>query len=176
MSSSLTLARPYARAAFTLAQANDALPQWSMRLGFAAQIALDARVQALLGHPRLTAAEAVELLLPPGAPDEVFGKFLEELAENGRLQLLPDIAALYAQLRAEAERVVKATITSATKLDESELARLRAALIKRLGSEVEIVTAVDPELIGGAVIDAGNVVIDGSIRNKLTRLESALAR
>jgi F-type H+-transporting ATPase subunit delta len=176
MSSSLTLARPYARAAFALAHASDALSQWSMRLGFAAHIALDPRVQALLGHPKLTAAEAVDLLLPPGAPDEVFGQFLAELAENGRLQLLPDIAAIYAQLRAEAERVVKATITSATKLDETELAKLRAALIKRLGSEVEIVTAVDPELIGGAVIDAGAVVIDGSIRNKLARLETALAQ
>ncbi len=175
MSSSLTLARPYARAAFALAHANDALSQWSMRLGFASQIALDPRVQALLGHPKLSAAEAVDLLLPPGAPDPVFGQYLSELAENGRLQLLPDIAALYAQLRADAERVVKATITSATKLDEAELAKLRAALVKRVGSEVEIVTAVDPELIGGAIIDAGNVVIDGSVRNKLARLESALA-
>ncbi len=175
MSSSLTLARPYARAAFALARANDQLMQWSMRLGFAAQIALDPRVLALLGHPKLTAEEAVELLLPPGMPDPVFGRFLAELAEHGRLTQLPDIAALFAQLRAEAEHVVKATVTSATVLDATELAKLHDALKKRFGSDVEITAAVNPELIGGAVIDTGDVVIDGSLRNKLARLESALA-
>jgi F-type H+-transporting ATPase subunit delta len=175
MSSALTLARPYARAAFALAREHDQLSQWSMRLGFSAQIAMDPRVQALLGHPKLTAEEAVELLLPPGMQDAVFGQFLAVLADNGRLSLLPDIAALFAQLRAEAEHVVKATVTSATPLDAAELAKLHDALKRRFGSEVEITTAVNPELIGGAVIDAGDVVIDGSLRNKLARLESALA-
>ena len=175
MSSALTLARPYARAAFALASDHDHLPQWSMRLGFAAQIALDARVQALLGHPRLAVDDAVALLLPPGAPDPVFMQFLAVLADNGRLSLLPEITALYAQLRAEAEHVVKARITSATPLDAPELAKLHDALKRRFGREVVIETAVDPELIGGAIIDAGDVVIDGSLRNKLARLESALA-
>ncbi len=175
MSSALTLARPYARAAFALARDNDQLLQWSMRLGFSAQIALDSRVQALLNHPKLEAEEAVALLLPPGAPDPLFSQFLAVLTDNGRLSLLPEIAALYAQQRAEAEHVVKATITSATALDALELAKLHDALKRRFGQEVEIATAVDPELIGGAVIDAGDVVIDGSLRNKLARLESALA-
>ena len=175
MSNALTLARPYARAAFALAREHDQLSQWSMRLGFAAQIALDPRVQALLGHPKLGIDEAVGLLLPPGVPDPLFTQFLEALADAGRLKLLPDIAALYAQLRAEAEHVVKATITSATVLDAAELSKLHDALKRRFGSEVEITTAVNPELIGGAVIDAGDVVIDGSLRNKLARLESALA-
>lgn len=175
MSSALTLARPYARAAFALAREHDGLSQWSMRLSFAAQIALDPRVQALLGHPALSADDAVELLLPPGAPDEVFARFLAVLADNGRLALLPEITVLYAQLRAEAEHVVKATITSATVLDAAELGKLHEALKRRFGREVLIETAVDPELIGGAIIDAGDVVIDGSLRNKLARLESALA-
>ena len=96
------------------------------------------------------------------------------LADNGRLVLLPEITALYAELMAEAQRVVKAKITSATPLDAAELAKLQAALKKRFGREVEIETALDPELLGGAVIDAGDVVIDGSLRNKLARLESAL--
>jgi F-type H+-transporting ATPase subunit delta len=175
MSSALTLARPYARAAFALARDNDQLLQWSMRLGFSAQIALDSRVQALLNHPKLEADEAVALLLPPGAPDPLFSQFLAVLTDNGRLSLLPEIAALFAQQRAEAEHVVKATITSATALDAVELAKLHDALKRRFGQEVEITTAVNPELIGGAVIDAGNVVIDGSLRNKLARLELALA-
>jgi F-type H+-transporting ATPase subunit delta len=175
MSSALTLARPYARAAFALARDNDQLLQWSMRLGFSAQIALDSRVQALLNHPKLEADEAVALLLPPGAPDPLFSQFLAVLTDNGRLSLLPEIAALFAQQRAEAEHVVKATITSATALDAVELTKLHDALKRRFGQEVEITTAVNPELIGGAVIDAGNVVIDGSLRNKLARLELALA-
>lgn len=175
MSSALTLARPYARAAFALAREHDQLSQWSMRLGFSAQIALDPRVQALLSHPKLEADEAVALLMPPGAPDPLFTQFLAVLTDNGRLALLPEIAALYAQQRAEAEHVVKATITSATVLDAVELGKLHDALKRRFGQEVEITTAVNPELIGGAVIDAGDVVIDGSLRNKLARLELALA-
>ena len=175
MSSTLTLARPYARAAFALARESGRLQPWSDLLGFAATLAADTRVQALLGHPRLAAADAVSLLLPPGDSDPTFGQFLAVLADNGRLALLPDIAALYVQLHAEAERVVKALITSATPLDAAELAKLQGALKRRFGREVEIQTAVDPELIGGAVIDAGDVVIDGSLRNKLERLQSALA-
>lgn len=177
MSSALTLARPYARAAFALAREHSRLPQWSASLGFAAQVALDSRVQSLLGHPALTVDDAVALLSPPAdaAGDETFGKYLGVLADAGRLQLLPEIAALYEQQRAEAEHVVKATITSAMVLDAAEVAKLHDALKRRFGRDVEITTAVDAGLIGGAVIDAGDVVIDGSLRNKLARLESALA-
>lgn len=178
MSSALTLARPYARAAFALASEHGQLPSWSDQFAFAAQVALDPRVQALLGHPRLSADEAVALLLPPDTQDgagSTFGRFLAVLADNGRMQLLPEIAALYAQLRDEAERVVKATITSATPLDATEVDKLQAALKRRFGREVEVRTAVDPDLIGGAIIDAGDVVIDGSLRSKLSRLQSALA-
>src|SRR4249919_1824355 len=102
MSSTLTLARPYARAAFALARESGRLQPWSDLLGFAATVAADARVQALLGHPRLVAADAVELLLPPGQTDPTFGQFLAVVADNGRLPLLPEIAALYAELHAEA--------------------------------------------------------------------------
>jgi F-type H+-transporting ATPase subunit delta len=176
MSSALTLARPYARAAFALARAHGRLPQWSANLGFAAQVAMDSRVQPLLAHPALNVDDAVALLMPPADPaDDLFGKYLAVLADSGRLQLLAEIAALYEEQRAEAERVIKASITSATELSPGERARLHIALRKRFGREVEITTAVDPELIGGAVIDAGDIVIDGSLRNKLARLESALA-
>ena len=175
MSSTLTLARPYARAAFALAREHDQLTQWSTRLGFSALVALDSRMEAILGHPKLEADEAVALLMPPGEEDALFSRFLAVLTESGRLQLLPEIAALYEQQRAEAGRIVKAKITSAIELTPAERARLHIALRKRFGREVEIVTKVDPELIGGAIIDAGDVVIDGSLRNKLARLELALA-
>ena len=177
MSQALTLARPYARAAFSLARDHGAaasFASWSQALAFAAQVAGDPRIASLLGNPKLTHADAVTLLSPDGA-DENFGRFLALLADNRRLALLPEIAGLYDQLRNEAERVVKARVTSATALPAAELDTIKAALKKRFGREVEVETAVDESLIGGAVIDAGDVVIDGSLKGKLGRLQAALA-
>jgi F-type H+-transporting ATPase subunit delta len=175
MSNALTLSRPYARAAFGLAREHGRLPQWSNLLGFAATIAADARVQALLGHPKLTLAETLELLLPAGDLDPNFRQYVAVLADNRRLALLPEIAAQYEALRAEAERVVKVKVTSATPMGPDETLQLSEALKRRFGSDIVMEQAVDPELIGGAVIDAGDVVIDGSVRGKLARLQAALA-
>ncbi|HEX7802426.1 MAG TPA: F0F1 ATP synthase subunit delta [Pseudoxanthomonas sp.] len=175
MSQALTLARPYARAAFSAAQDENALAKWSDALGFAAQVAADPRAASLLLNPQLTHAEAVSLLSVDGA-GESFSRFLALLAENRRLAQLPEIAGLYEELKAEAERVVKATVTSAAALPAGELEVLKAALKKRFGREVELSTAVDASLIGGAVIDAGDVVIDGSLKGKLSRLQAALAQ
>lgn len=174
MSQALTLARPYARAAFSLARDAGDYAAWSNALGFAARVAADPQVAALLGNPKLSHADAVTLLSPDAAPQH-FGNFLALLADNRRLALLPEIAGLYEELRAEAERVVKAKVTSAAELPAGELDTIKAALAKRFGREVEIETAVDESLIGGALIDAGDVVIDGSLRGKLSRLQSALA-
>ena len=173
MSQALTLARPYARAAFAIARAGNALPAWSDALVLAARIAADPQVAALLGNPRLTQADAVTLL-GPDAADEGFSNFIGLLFENGRLPLLPEIAGLYDELRSEAERVVKAKVTSAVALPAAELDTIKAALARRFGRAVEVETAVDESLIGGAVIDAGDVVIDGSLKGKLGRLEAAL--
>jgi F-type H+-transporting ATPase subunit delta len=174
MSQALTLARPYARAAFAIARDERAFAQWSDSLGFAARVAADPRVASLLGDPKLADTDAV-MLLSPEPHTESFARFLALLADNRRLALLPEVAGLYEELRAEAERVVRATVTSAATLPESELDKIKAALRQRFGREVEVETAVDESLIGGAVIDAGDVVIDGSLRGKLERLQSALA-
>ncbi|MET0548768.1 MAG: F0F1 ATP synthase subunit delta [Xanthomonas sp.] len=174
MSQALTLARPYARAAFAAASDAGKLAPWSQALAFSAQVAADPRVAALLHNPLLQREQAVSLLAPE-AVDEQYQRFLSLLAEGQRLSLLPEIAGLYDQLRAEAERVVQANVTSATALSDAEVASLKVALKQRFGREVEITTAVDASLIGGAVIDAGDVVIDGSLKGKLSRLQSALA-
>jgi len=174
MSQALTLARPYARAAFAAAREQGRLPQWSEALAFAARLAADPRVASLLLHPQLSGEQAVGLLAPAGA-DESFTRFLGLLAEAGRLPQLPEVAGLFEQLRAEADQVVKARVTSAAELSAEELDKLRGALKKRFGREVELDTAVDASLIGGAVIDAGDVVIDGSLKGKLARLQTALA-
>ncbi len=175
MSQTLTIARPYARAAFSLAHEHGRLAQWSAALGFAALAVSEPSVNSVLGDPRLESQSLVDVLLPPGEVDPLFRQFVSVLAENRRLGVLPEISGMFDALRAEDEHVVKATITSANPLDEAELAKLRDALRKRFGREVEVSTAVDASLIGGAVIDAGDVVIDGSLRTKLARLGAALA-
>ena len=174
MSQALTLARPYARAAFMIARDAGALADWSQSLGFAARIAADPQAALVLGHPALSREQATGLLAPEAAP-AAFGDFLSLLADNRRLALLPEIAGLFAELRAQAEQVVKARVTSATALPQAELDSIKAALRTRFGREVELDTAVDEALIGGAVIAAGDVVIDGSLRGKLARLQAALA-
>ena len=174
MSQALTLARPYARAAFSLARDAGTLPAWSQALAFAARVAADPQVAAVLGHPKLSAADAVALLAPDGA-GEAFGNFLGLLFENRRLSLLPEIAGLYDELRSEAERVVKAKVTSAVILPLVEMGKIEDALRRRFGRDVEIETAIDESLIGGAIIDAGDVVIDGSLKGQLGRLRSALS-
>lgn len=175
MSQALTFARPYARAAFALAKAANDLPNWSAQLGTAAQIAADARVAAAIGHPRSSVDDLVGLIAPPQA-DARFLDFLRVLAENNRLALLPEIAAQYALLRLDAERVVKAKVTSAVPMDMLQLGELRSALQRRFGRDVDVEAVVDPALIGGAVIDTGDVVIDGSVRSKLQALGNALAQ
>jgi len=171
---STTIARPYARAAFAVARDDGKAAEWSQALAFAARVAADPEVEALLAHPALAAQDAVALLAPEGADDK-FAGFLVQLADNDRLAVLPEIAGMFEQLRAEDEQVVLATITSAAELPQAEVEQLRAALKRRFGREVQVETAIDESLIGGAVIAAGDVVIDGSLRGKLGRLQSALA-
>lgn len=174
MSQAITLARPYARAAFSLANEQGRLSQWSQLLGFASVVVTQPVMQGVLGNPRVAANDLIDLLLPPGDVDPMFRQFLSVLADNRRVALLPEMAGLFDQLRADAEKIVKAKITSAQTLDPNELAKLQASLKKRFGREVEIQSAVDASLIGGAIIDAGDVVIDGSLKTKLARLGAAL--
>lgn len=175
MSQALTLARPYARAAFSLANEQGRLSQWSQLLGFASVVVAQPVMQGVLGNPRVAANDLIDLLLPPGDVDPMFRQFLSVLADNRRVALLPEMAGLFDQLRADAEKIVKAKVTSAQTLDPTELAKLHASLKKRFGREVEIQSAVDASLIGGAIIDAGDIVIDGSLKTKLARLGAALA-
>lgn len=174
MSQTTTLARPYARALFMAAKEAGIQNEVSAALAFSAYAVGIPRVTDLLGDPRISAVQLLDLIGHPEAPDTVRG-FLAVLAENGRLALLPEVYALYQALRAESERVLKATVTSAEPLSADSLRSLTEALKRRFGGEVDVSTAVDAALIGGAVIDAGDVVIDGSVRNKLQRLNASLA-
>lgn len=177
MSEPLTLARPYARAAFETARAHNALAAWSGNLRFAAQVMADARVSAVAGDPRLSHAELVGLLLPPGESADVpFAAFLSLLVENRRVNLLADVAALFEELKRESEHTIHVTLRSAGEIPAAQAEAIKAALKKRFAREIELEQRIDPAVIGGAVIDAGDVVIDGSVRGRLDRLQSALAQ
>lgn len=174
MSQAITLARPYARALFMQANETKQLKSVSEALSFSAQAAVVPELATLLGNPRVANAQLLDLLGHPEVSDSL-SQFLLVLAENNRLALLPEIAVMFEQLVAESEHVIKTNVTSAAPLSDAELAKLTNALKKRFGREVEIHTAVDESLIGGAIIDAGDLVIDGSVRNKLARLKADLA-
>ncbi len=170
-----TLARPYARAAFELAQAGEQLPEWSRLLAFSGQLVLAPAVARALTGPDLRPTEQVELLQPPGTgSDDAFVHFLAVLAGNKRLSLLPAIAAQYEHLRAQAERRVHARVRTAIALEGDQLDSLKAALARRFQREVEISNEIDPSLLGGALIDTGDIVIDGSVRGRLDKLHSRL--
>ena len=173
MSQAITLARPYARALFLLAKEAGLLKSVSESLSFSAQASVVPELAMLLGNPRVSDAQLLDLLSPVEA-NETMQRFLTVLAENNRLALLPEVSELFEQLRAESERVLKANITSAVALSDAELSKLTDALKKRFGRDVEVQTAVDASLIGGSIIDTGDLVIDGSVRNKLARLNAGL--
>lgn len=175
MSSLRTLARPYARAAFELAQGAGDLAAWHQSLQTAAMLVADPAAREWLDNPRLSAQQQAALFMPADTDaDSAFGRFLHLMSENGRLSLLPEIADLYAELRAEAERTLTVRVRSAAAIDAVQQQMLTGALAKRFERAVELDIEIDPELLGGAVIDAGEVVIDGSLRTRLARLGEAL--
>jgi len=175
MAQAITLARPYARAAFELAHDAGALDAWSQALSFAAAVAKDARVNALANDPRALSAQLVALHMPQGmAADAPFAQFLAALAGQRRMHLLPEVAELYEAYKREAESQLLVKVTSAMALDPAQTEQLKASLKRRFKREIELETQVDASLLGGVVIDAGSEVIDGSARGRLARLSSAL--
>lgn len=173
----LTLARPYARAAFELASEQRALGDWAGKLAFAAQVAADAQTVSLIGDPRISAPALASLFMPEGElVDSSFSTFMRVLADNHRLHTLPEIAALFEQLKRDAEHVLKVRVRSAAPIDADDVVRLREALKRRFNRDIELEQTLDPSVMGGAVIDAGEMVIDGSVRGRLARLETALAQ
>jgi F-type H+-transporting ATPase subunit delta len=172
-----TLARPYARAAFQAARERDALAPWSERLAIAAITAADPGVEPLLKDPRLSREQLLELFSDIGQErfDDSFVNFLRVLVTYGRLELLPDIHAQYESLRREAEARVHVLVTSAHPVGDDEAAKLGERLKARFGRDIDLEIEVDPDLIGGAVIRAGDQVIDGSVRGRIERLARQIA-
>jgi F-type H+-transporting ATPase subunit delta len=176
MADKRTIARPYARAAFQQAKAAKRLAEWAQALQLAAAVVQDERVENLLDNPKVTPAELAKLLADIAGPklDELGRNFVETLAANRRLAYLPEISQIFDGLKDAEEGVVDVTVTSAAPLDEQQRKSLSAALTKKLKREVRLHCATDPQLIGGAVLRAGDLVIDGSLRTRLNRIAYAL--
>ena len=171
-----TIARPYAEAAFKLADAQGKLADWSATLGNLAGIATDARVRAAIGDPNLSAAKVAGMFIAvlQGRLSGEAENFVRVLAENGRLDVLSEIREQYETLRNEREGVVEAEIASAFEMDKGQVAELVARLEKKTGRKVKAKVSVDKALIGGVRIVLGDKVIDGSARAQLAALETAL--
>lgn len=173
-----TLARPYAKAAFELARDSGDYQAWSDALKAIAALMADPQIAKLAGSPALaradlgaTLAGALDGRVRAGAVT-----LLRLLVENGRLPALPAIVEQFEALRAEAERRVEVEITSASAVEPAQQQALSEAIRKRLARDVAVRWNTDPNLIGGAVIRAGDLIIDGSLSGELERLQTALAR
>lgn len=176
MAERATIARPYAKAAFEYARGANAFAEWSQGLSLAAGIVAEPRVAALTKSPQCSAADLVSLITDvAGAKlDAGMQNFVRVLAENRRLLLLPEIAAHYEVLRSAVENTVDVEVVSAVPLDSAQADKLKQALSTRLKRQVRMRNSVDSTLLGGAVVRAGDLVIDGSLKGRLERLATEL--
>lgn len=172
MAEKTTIARPYAKAAFQEAQADKDLSRWSERLRAASTAVRDPRVHELLGSPSVSGEDLAQFVMGvTGATlDEHGQNFFRMLGENHRLGFLPEISALFDEYKDEAESVIDVTVTSAAPIDSAQQQALGKALERKLKRTVRLHCATDSTLIGGAVLRAGDTVIDGSLLSRLKRI------
>ena len=171
-----TIARPYAKALFELALGQKKLDAWSEPVALAAAIVRDARVRSLLTSPHVTPEQLADLLIDMvgNKLDEEGRNFIRVLAQNRRLGFLPEIAVIYEKHKAEEENTVDVTVTSAVALDAALQRKFAAALSARLKRDVRLQCGTDASLLGGAVVRADDLVIDGSLSGRLERLGAEL--
>lgn len=177
MADASAIARPYAKAIFEVAQSSGELSQWSDRLALVSAVIADPTMHALIGSPRIDHQQLADVVVGVCGDklNDAARNAVKLIAENGRLEHVPDIAEHYEALRAEAERMVEAELQTAVNIDEQQQQRFAAALEQRLGRTVKLVCTTNPELIGGAVIRAGDMVIDGSVKAQLQKLAGAVS-
>ena len=185
MADNNTIARPYAQALFDLAHAAGELASWAESLDVARQLLADGEVIAYLGNPEFSDEQRLDFLtglFAKGGASLLAGSdkkgtnFLRLLLEYGRVAVLPEIATHFEVLKAETENVVDVMVTAASAISPAQQETISKALRERLGHDVNIETQIDENLIGGAVITAGDVVIDGSLRARLDGLATALIK
>ncbi len=171
-----TPARPYAKAAFEVAKEGGALDAWAKHLAIVEAVILDEKIQQLLDSPALTATQKSDALMGVlgDTVDKPFSNFLSTLALNKRLALIPTIKQMFLALKAQQEKTIEVDIVSAYELSAETTDTLTKALKAKLDREVSMKASVDISLIGGALIRAGDTVIDGSVKGRLAKLAEAM--
>jgi F-type H+-transporting ATPase subunit delta len=176
MAESITLARPYAKAAFQVALAANELGAWSSALKLLASVSAVDKVRKKLLAPALTAEQQADTLIDICAGEllPATQNLVRLLAENKRLTLFGEISELYEALKTNQEKTIDVELSTAFELNQDVVKKITQALKTRLNREIKLQTRVDKYLIGGAVIRAGDTVIDSSVRGKLTKLAEAM--
>lgn len=177
MSEAITIARPYAQAAFEEAQNKSDLKGWSEMLLSLAEAVSHPEIRAVVTSPRVARQQLENLMdgLLGGQAKAQQRNFIRVLVDNQRLLVLPEIAAIFETLRAEAEKTVNVVVDSAFELSPAQQEKITKSLKVRLGREIKLVCNINKELLGGIVIRAGDKVIDGSARTRLGEMANALA-
>jgi F-type H+-transporting ATPase subunit delta len=173
-----TLARPYANAVFAVAKQDGDLERWSRMLGFLAVASSDPQVKLLLDSPEV-ADEQKAFRLSEVCGDELNDrarKLAQVLARNKRLDLIDQLREQFESLRAAEEQILDVEVVSAFELTDEQSAAISQSLAAKYSKEVNLTSAVDSNLIGGAIIRAGDTVVDGSVRGKLDKLAESLQR
>ncbi|MGL4206758.1 MAG: F0F1 ATP synthase subunit delta [Aeromonadaceae bacterium] len=175
MSEVITVARPYAKAAFDVAVKHKALDKWLEMLTFSAEVVKNETVESLL-QGSLGAEKLGELFvqLCGDQLNEHGQNLIKVMAENGRLSVLPAVLAEFVALKSELDKQLDASVCSASPLSDADITKLKASLEKRYGRSVRLECSVDPSLMAGLVIKAGDEIIDATVRSKLNRLAEAL--
>ncbi len=175
MSEFITVARPYAKAAFDFAVEQNALNDWQQMLAFAAEVSRNEQVHNLLSGAIAPEHMAETFIAVCGEQLNENGQnLIKVMAENGRLIVLPDVLEQFIQLRSEQESTVDVEVTSAAALSDDQLAKIAAAMEKRLSRKVKLNCKIDKSVIAGFIIRAGDMVIDDSVRGRLDRLADVL--
>ncbi|MEZ5570605.1 MAG: F0F1 ATP synthase subunit delta [Halioglobus sp.] len=171
-----TLARPYAKAAFEYSHDNNQLSSWAEQLATAAAVVSQPSMKMALSDPALTAEQQAKVLCD--ICGDALGvhqrNFIAVLAGNKRLGLLPEIYTLFAQFKANQEKTVDVEVVSAFDLADTARDKLAEVLGKKLERQVKVRTSTDRNLLGGVLIRAGDLVIDGSVRGRLNKLAAAM--
>ncbi len=176
MAESLTVARPYAEAVFRLGRESSKLDDWRGWLGRLSLIANESAMQDCFGNPKLNSRQVTDLVvgvLGVEAP-QALSRFIEVLAENGRLALLPEIQSLFEELKSVEEGVKEAHIVSAFPMDDAQVKQVMPVLEQHFSSKLKPRVTVDPSLIGGIKVEVGDEVFDASVRGQLDAMAVAL--
>lgn len=177
MASDLVIARPYAKAAFEYAFENNQVDAWGQFLQIASQITMDPTMALLLNDPQVSKDQLLAIYQASNRNnDDAIGRFIGVLIENKRLGCFAHIQELFAEFRAESEKTLVADVIAYQELSSNQESAIKQALKQRLKRDIQLNYQLDPNILGGAIIRAGDIVIDGSVRRRLEQLREQAIR